>query len=187
MSHSLINDEAACARLLALVSTGVHPQVAASIVGVPRRTWSDWKVRAMESPDSQFGIFMEQVARAEGEVEARAVDCVQKAITGWTETREESGETEKGSFSKTVTTQFFDWRAAMDFLQRRFGERWQANQKLDIRDQNVRTFHIEGVNPFEFQGAAAGEQAQQGPDSSDPREEGGGGDAPPAPAGELGA
>lgn len=155
MAHSVLDDIDKRALLLQLVANGLPPQSAAAIVGVAGRTYREWSTKAREDPGSVYGVMMDQIAEAEAQVEKVAVYAIHKAMTGWTESKtEQTVDPTNGNVTKVTVTEKFDWRAAAEFLERRFPSRWAPRPPDDEeRRQHVRRFTIEGDNPFLFVGA----------------------------------
>lgn len=165
MSATVIDDIDKRARILALVADGLPARSAASIVGVAGRTFTDWQARAHEEPEGKFGVFFDEVAAAEALIERAAVKCIHQAIVGWTEQKVEEEftpgkEGEPSAVTKRTTINKFDWKAAADFLQRRFPERWASSRdaSLDDPDKHVTRFIVEGDNPFLFVGGNLSEK-----------------------------
>lgn len=67
-------------RILNLVRAGNHPLIAAQSVGVPRSTFWRWQAQA-RTGKRLYAQFMEELAQAEGEAEARDVLMTQRAST----------------------------------------------------------------------------------------------------------
>lgn len=88
--------------ICAFIRTGNFAKVAAEAAGISEATFYRW----LSDEGDQFREFQESVARASAEAEVAAVEVLQAAFQD-------------------------DWRAALEFLKRRFPERWQDRSRHD--------------------------------------------------------
>lgn len=94
-------------RLIDAVKAGNYFEAACRFAGISLSTFYRWIERGQRSRSGEFREFWEELTRAEAEAEARMVAQWQAQIPQ-------------------------DWRAARDFLARRFPERWASKDKIDL-------------------------------------------------------
>ena len=112
---------ARAARVLAAIADGNHKHVAARLAGVHPETVSNWLKRGEAASTGVFAEFFDGFTRAEAAAEAKAIRAWQEAISQ-------------------------DWRAARDFLARRFPERWADRSRVELTGRDggpVRTADAE--------------------------------------------
>lgn len=97
-------------RIVRMVRAGSYKEVAARAAGIGTSTLYSWQERGeadrVEGRQTEHAAFVEALTRAEAEAEVHAIAAVRKVM-----------ET--------------DWRAAMDYLARRYPERWAKREKLE--------------------------------------------------------
>ena len=142
-------------RLCDALRAGNTREAAASYAGIARSTFYNWLERGRNprrttkgrvfKADKGFLDFLDTVTRAENEAEVRCVAVLQKAAHGWpvkkTTTRTEKkiiGKTKAGRplyGTETATTVVeyteYDWRAALEWLQRRYPKRWGLRLRIE--------------------------------------------------------
>lgn len=145
-------------KLVKLISTGVTVVDACSVVGIGERTFYDWMERG-ETGDEAFAQFSQAVSRARNEAKVVAIGTLRtamspykersKTVETFTETRltrdgnpyEYKRETKR----ETVTTYPGDWRAAVEYLKRRFRDEW--SEKSIVEFDWRRELEEAGLNP----------------------------------------
>lgn len=93
-------------RLLDAIRAGNYYEPACRFAGIGLSTFYRWMERGEEAKTGQYREFREEVLRAESEAEARMVAQWQAQIPQ-------------------------DWRAARDFLARRYPNRWAGREKVE--------------------------------------------------------
>lgn len=94
-------------RLIDAIKAGNYIEPACRFAGIAPATFYRWMERGARASSGEFREFWEELTRAEAEAEARMVAQWQAQIPQ-------------------------DWRAARDFLARRFPERWASKDKIDL-------------------------------------------------------
>lgn len=94
-------------RLISAITAGNYYQTACQFAGIGYSTFRRWMERGQNAKTGQYREFWEEVTRAEAEAEARMVAQWQAQIPE-------------------------DWRAARDFLARRYPERWAQKERIDL-------------------------------------------------------
>lgn len=94
-------------RLLDSLRLGNYYEAACAYAGIDYRTFRNWMKRGEEASSGQYFQFFHAVKRAEMEAESRMVAQWQSHMR-------------------------HDWRAAKDFLARRFPERWANREKTEV-------------------------------------------------------
>ena len=95
-------------KLIQAIRGGSFLVVACEFAGVSYKVFRDWMIRGETEGKGQFREFRNAVIKAESEVEVRLTASWQKATAD-------------------------DWRAAAEFLSRRFPDRWSSTQKLQVQ------------------------------------------------------
>lgn len=95
-------------KLISAIRMGNYYEPACAYAGVDYSTFRRWMQKGEQARSGQYREFYEEVKRAEAEAEARAVALWQKQAPE-------------------------DWRAARDFLARRYPERWAARDSLRLK------------------------------------------------------
>ena len=90
-------------RVAQLVRAGNYPERAAVAAGVSARTYYRWMERGEKQRRGIYHDFYEEVRRAEADAEVEAVARVRKGMAD-------------------------DWRACMNFLERRYPKRWRRRE-----------------------------------------------------------
>lgn len=85
---------------------GNYYEAACGAVGIEYQTFRNWMQRGEQAKSGKYFEFFEAVTRAEYEAEARMVEMWQAQMPE-------------------------DWRAARDFLARRYPERWLNRERLE--------------------------------------------------------
>lgn len=93
-------------RLLDAIRAGNYYETACQFAGISYQTFRNWMERGEQAKTGQYFEFFEAVTRAEAEAEARMVALWQAQIPQ-------------------------DWRAARDFLARRYPERWAGRERIE--------------------------------------------------------
>jgi len=88
------------------IRAGNHYEAAARYAGIGESTLHDWRAKGKKG-DPEFLEFLESLDAAEAEAEVRIVALWQQRVPD-------------------------DWRAARDFLARRFPQRWGPQKQLDV-------------------------------------------------------
>jgi hypothetical protein len=92
-------------RIVALVRGGTYPDVAAAAVGVPRDTFRQWVRRGTLKPQSREGRFVHALAEAQALIETVLV-------------------------RRVVAEAQTNGRMALEYLERRYPERWRKTTRL---------------------------------------------------------
>jgi len=99
-------------KIAAAIKAGNYKEVAARYAGIDDATFRVWMRRGREGDGALYVAFHAAITRAEAEAEVRAVTIINKAMTE-------------------------DWRAAIEYIRRKFPERWSSTQRIDIRELNT--------------------------------------------------
>ena len=142
-------------RLVEALRAGNTREAAAAYAGISRSTFYNWLERGRNprmtkknrvfKADKGFLDFLDIVTRAENQAEVRCVAVLQKAAHGWpvkkTTTKTDKkiiGKTEDGHpiYGTEVSTTVaeyteYDWRAALEWLQRRYPKRWGLRLRIE--------------------------------------------------------
>ncbi len=94
-------------RIVAAIRAGNYPEPSACSAGVSPATYYRWMKRGEEAKTGIYREFYEAVKRAEASAEVHAVAVIRKEIAAG------------------------DWRAAANFLERRFGDRWRRRESIE--------------------------------------------------------
>jgi transposase len=94
-------------RLLDAIRAGNYFEPACVYAGITYRTFRNWMERGEEAKSGEYFQFFHEVTRAEAEAEARMVAQWQAQVPN-------------------------DWRAAKDFLARRYPDRWANRDKHEL-------------------------------------------------------
>lgn len=94
-------------RLLDAIRAGSYYEPACTYAGVDYSTFRRWMQKGEEAKSGQYREFYEAVIEAEAQAEVRVVGHWQNQIP-------------------------HDWRAAKDFLSRRYPERWASRETLEL-------------------------------------------------------
>ena len=94
-------------RLIDAIKAGNYYEPACKFAGIDYSTFRKWMQKGEQAKSGQYFEFFEEVTRAEAEAEARMVAQWQSQIPQ-------------------------EWRAARDFLARRYPERWAQKDKIDL-------------------------------------------------------
>jgi predicted transcriptional regulator len=94
-------------RILAAVRAGNYIEPSARSAGISPATFHRWIARGEKATSGIYRDFYEAVKRAEADAEVHAVAVIRKEIADG------------------------DWRAAAQFLERRFPDRWRRQQSIE--------------------------------------------------------
>jgi len=94
-------------RICDAVSAGNYYEPACSYVGISYQTMRNWILRGEEAKSGIYFEFVDALTRAEAEAEVKIVGLWEAQIPA-------------------------DWRAARDFLERRYNDRWGRREKQEI-------------------------------------------------------
>lgn len=143
-------------QLVKLIQTGVPITDACSFVGIANSTYYDW-IRRGADGDPQFSEFSEAVSRAREAAKVTAIGTLRSAMTStkststtteaFTETRinqfGQEYEYKRVTERRTVTVIPGDWRAAIEYLKRRYRDEW--SEKSIIEHQDWRAEAVEQI------------------------------------------
>ncbi len=93
-------------RLVRALSAGNYYEAACSYAGITYMTFRRWIERGQEATSGPYREFCDAVTRAEAEAEIRTVAEWQKKVPE-------------------------DWKAARDFLARRYPDRWSSKERYE--------------------------------------------------------
>lgn len=102
-----IHDTKAIDKLVERIREGNYLYVSANSVGIPSPTLTYWLRRGQEEEDGPYHDFYEKVQRANADIEVEMVSRLKQAAED-------------------------NWKANIEFLQRRFGDRWSRNDRARI-------------------------------------------------------
>lgn len=103
-------------RLRKAIAAGNHIQTACAYVGIDRGTYYCWMHRAKQRPNTIYGEFARAMDAAQAECEVRIAAQWQQKVPE-------------------------DWRAARDFLAKRFPERWGDQVRIRVEAEKA----VDGV------------------------------------------
>lgn len=106
-------------RLLDAIRAGNYYEAACQYAGISYATFWRWMQQGENAKSGQYRDFREAIIAAEAEAEVRMVAQWQAQIPD-------------------------DWRAARDFLARRFPQRWAQQQTIDLQHAGEVTTRYEG-------------------------------------------
>lgn len=133
------------------IAAGVRVVDACAHVGVAESTYYGWLKRG-EAGEVPFAEFLEAINRAQGEAKVTAIETLRTAMQPYNQTQtvtETLTETRIGrdgtpynytrtTTRKTVTRFQGDWRAAVEYLKRRYPDEWSEHiQVHDFRAQAI--------------------------------------------------
>lgn len=156
-------------KIVKLLKTGVSKADACAYVGIAESTFYDWCDRG-QAGDEEFSEFSEAVTRATSAAKVVAIDSLRSAMTPYkqssttTETYTETKHDREGepyeykrkTERKTVTLLAGDWRAAVEYLKRRFPQEWSEKVTLDIEIkielvvETIKALEDAGIDATEF-------------------------------------
>jgi len=131
-------------QLVKLIKTGVTVDDACAYVGIHRDSFYEW-MRRGEAGDELYADFSDAIHRARNSAKVAAIETLRNAMSPYkttTTTTETFIETrldrhgnpyeyKRVKESKAVTVYAGDWRAAVEYLKRRFFDEWGDRQKND--------------------------------------------------------
>lgn len=94
-------------RLMEAIRLGNYLYAACAFAGISIQTFHNWMDKGEKAKSGEYLEFFDEVTRAQAEAETRMVTLWQRQIPE-------------------------DWKAARDFLARRFPERWAPREKKEI-------------------------------------------------------
>jgi len=97
-------------KLIQAIKVGSHLNAACAYAGVDYSNFRRWMRKGEKDSKGQFRDFCEAIHASEAEIEIRLVATWQQAAAN-------------------------DWRAAAEFLSRRFPDRWSVTQKFQVQLQ----------------------------------------------------
>lgn len=132
-------------KLVKLIKTGVSVEDACSFVGIGESTFYDWQQRG-ENGEDGFAEFSEAVKRARSAAKVKAVNTLHAALSptvGKSRTKDTFTETRLDSFGHETQYQTVkehevetvypaDWRAAVEYLKRRYPGEWSEKRILEL-------------------------------------------------------
>ncbi len=143
-------------QLVNLIETGVPITDACSFVGIANSTYYDWVRRGIDG-DPAYSEFSDAVSRAREAAKVTAIGTLRSAMAPtrtiskttetFTETRVDSKgepyEYKRVTERHTVTVIPGDWRAAIEYLKRRYRDEW--SEKSIIEHQDWRAEAVEQI------------------------------------------
>ncbi len=139
-------------RICEALRVGNTRTAAAAHAGIVRATFYNWLDRGANPRRTTRGKifkadedFLDTVTRAENAAEVRCVAAIQKAAQGWpvkkttTKTdkkiigRDDQGNPVYGTETSTTVVEYteYDWRAALEWLQRRYPKQWGLRLRIE--------------------------------------------------------
>jgi hypothetical protein len=100
-------------KIVDAIAAGNYDTVAAAAGGISRETFYAWMRRGEEGQSQGHRRFFEAVERARATAEIDAVACIRRAWKGG------------------------DWRAAAEFLRRRYPNRWGTAERVELDSSPV--------------------------------------------------
>lgn len=172
-------------QIVKLLKTGVTVRDMCTHIGIAESTYYDWMARG-EAGDEAFSEFSETVSRALGDAKVVAIGTLRSAMSPYTQkatSTETFTETRIGRDGKpydyvrktereTVTLFQGDWRAAVDYLRRRFPEEWGDKSQVDIKISAE--LIVKTINALEAAGIDANEFFQKAIARAEQQKNGGG-------------
>lgn len=149
-------------QIVRLLCAGISVSDTCAFVGIAKSTFYDWIERGSRG-EAEFSEFSDAVSRAYEAAKVTAIQTVHESLSPtkvisrstdtFTETRVNSYGKEyvykQVRVRETVTTNPGDWRAAIEFLKRRFPDEWGDRQKIeDWRTQAIADIRA-GKIPYE--------------------------------------
>lgn len=145
-------------KIVKLLKTGATVADTCQHIGIHRDTFYDWLKRG-EAGEPKYSEFSDAVTRAFAAAKVTAIGALRNAMTPYTqkartvETLTETKLTRKGEpyeytkrhESETVTTFAGDWRAAVEYLKRRFPDEWSEKRILELGLSDALLKRIEDV------------------------------------------
>lgn len=151
-------------KIVKLLKTGVTVTDACASTGIHKSTFYDWIERG-EAGDEAFADFSDAVSRAHVNAKVVAIGTLRTAMSPYnqttrrtetfTETRfnrqGEQYEYKRETVTKTITRMQGDWRAAVEYLKRRFPDEWADHLKVeDWRTQAIADIRAGRITPEMF-------------------------------------
>lgn len=139
-------------QIVKLLEMGVTIADTCAAVGIVDSTYYDWVKRGAEG-DEAFSEFSDAVSRAHNAAKLKAIETLRTAMAPYsqtstktfteTRTRKDGTTYEYKRQEKTVTRYQGDWRAALEYLKRRFPDEWTERIEVDWKQE----FKDAGLDP----------------------------------------
>lgn len=156
-------------KIVKTLKAGATKADTCAYVGIGEATFYEWLERG-EAGEAPFAEFAEAVTQALSDAKVVAIDSIRSAMTPYkqssttTETYTETKHDRQGqpyeykrkTERKTVTLLAGDWRAAVEYLKRRFPQEWSEKVTLDIDIkielviQTIQALEDAGIDATEF-------------------------------------
>jgi transposase len=127
-------------RMTLALKQGNYVKVAATMAGIGVSTHYQW-MKLGEEGEQPYLAYAAAVHAAQVAAEDKALATILEAAQGWTETKVEVTEGDKGGHTVTTTTRR-DWRAAAWFLAHRFAARWAREAERED-EQRIKRLEID--------------------------------------------
>lgn len=132
-----------------LLKSGNYIETACTLTGVSKQTHYNWINRAQEelnrlgnldeedpepAPAEQIYVdYLDATTQARAEAESRNVMLIQQAASGVNVVKTRTTRDSKGNIVEEREEKYVerDWRAALEFLQRSFPERWKHRTAIE--------------------------------------------------------
>ncbi len=124
-------------RLLDAIRAGAFYEPACAYAGISYQTCRNWMARGKEDGAGEYFEFLESVKAVEAELELELA----------------------GAWSEAAKT---DWRASMEFLSRRFPDRWSPTRKTEISGSETEPCTVDLNLILARHGGAEGSDCRRG-------------------------
>lgn len=108
--------------IVAAIQAGHPIPSAAGMAGLAKATVYDWLNKGEKEPGGQYGAFAQAVAEAQSQAADFAIGSITRAMPD-------------------------DWRAAMEFLSRRFPDEWAKRERHEVTGAKGEPIKVELVWP----------------------------------------
>lgn len=156
-------------KIVKLIKTGVSIADACSVVGIEDSTFYNWQQRG-EAGEAEFLEFLEATTQARDAAKVKAIDTLHAALSptiGKTKTVDVFRETRVNAYGReyefkrtsereSITEYPADWRAAVEYLKRRFPKEWSEKVTLDVEIkielvvETIKALEDAGIDATEF-------------------------------------